>query len=126
MIMKTDYITYVKNILADRLVTAVVVLLILLSLAYCIYVGISLRPSDLQVAVHYTAYGNTSFYREKWYYLISFIVFGALVAIMHSILVIKLYVQGRRQIALLFAWLSILLLVIAWLITWSVFKVAFL
>jgi len=47
--------------------TVMIVVLVLMGLAYCIYVGVSLRPSDLQVAVHYTAFGPTGFYREKWY-----------------------------------------------------------
>lgn len=124
--MKTNFITSLKLILADRLVTAMLVVFILACTAYCIYVGVSLRPSDLQVAVHYTAFGGTSFYREKWYYLISFIMFGLILGVIHSILVVKLYVQERRQMAILFAWLSFLLLLIAWIITNSVLKVAFL
>lgn len=106
--------------------TVMIVVLVLMGLAYCIYVGVSLRPSDLQVAVHYTAFGPTGFYREKWYYLIAFVIFGLLVAVMHSILVVKLYIQGRRQIALLFAWMSLLLIVIAFFMTRAVLKVAFL
>lgn len=124
--MKTNFITSLKLILADRLVTAMLVLFILACAAYCIYVGVSLRPSDLQVAVHYTAFGGTSFYREKWYYLISFIMFGLILGVIHSILIVKLYVQERRQLAILFAWFSFLLLLIAWIITHSVLKVAFL
>lgn len=124
--MKTNFITSLKLILADRLVTVMLVVFILACAAYCIYVGVSLRPSDLQVAVHYTAFGGTSFYREKWYYLISFIMFGLILGVIHSILVVKLYVQERRQMAILFAWFSFLLLLIAWIITNSVLKVAFL
>jgi hypothetical protein len=124
--MKTNFITSLKLILSDRLITVMLVLFILSCIAYCIYVGVSLRPSDLQVAVHYTAFGGTSFYREKWYYLISFIVFGLILAVVHSILVVKLYVQERRQMAVLFAWFSFLLLLITWIITRSVLKVAFL
>jgi hypothetical protein len=124
--MKTNIITSVKLLLADRLLTVLTILLILSCLVYCIYVGISLRPSDLQVAVHYTAFGGTTFYRDKWYYLITFIGFGALIATMHPILVMKLYVQGRRQMALLFLCISLLLVVIVWFMTWSVLKVAFL
>lgn len=124
--MKSDITNAVKLIFADRLVAVVILLLCLLCLAYCIYVGVSLRPNDLQVAVHYTAFGKTTFYREKWYYLITFVVFGALIATMHTALTVKLYTQGRRQVALLFAWLSILLVIIAWAITWSILRVAFL
>jgi hypothetical protein len=124
--MKENFITSLKLILSDRLVTVMLAIFILACIAYCIYVGVSLRPSDLQVAVHYTAFGGTSFYSEKWYYLISFIVFGLILAVIHPILVVKLYVQERRQMAILFAWFSYLLLLIAWIITSSVLKVAFL
>ena len=108
------------------MVAALLLLMIIAALAYSVYVGISLRPSDLQVAVHYTAFGETSFYRDKWYYLISFIFFGIVVAIMHTALILKLYVQERREIAILFGWLSLLIIVIAWAITRSVLGVAFL
>jgi hypothetical protein len=124
--MKSNFITALKLILADRLVTTLLVLFILACTAYCIYVGVSLRPSELQVAVHYTAFGSTGFYREKWFYLLSFIMFGLTLGVIHSILIVKLYVQERRQIAILFTWLSFLLLLIAWVITHSVLKVAFL
>lgn len=124
--MKSNFITSLKLILSDRLMTILLVAFVLACLSYCIYVGVSLRPSDLQVAVHYTAFGETSFYREKWYYLISFIMFGLILAAVHSILIVKLYVQERRQIAILFTWFSFLLLLIAWIMTHSVLGIAFL
>jgi hypothetical protein len=125
-IMKDTLINSIKPVLADRLMTALLFVFILACIVYCVYVGVSLRPSDLQVAVHYTAFGETSFYRDKWYYLITFIVFGLLLAGMHTTLIIKMYAQGRRQIALLFVWLSLLLLMIAWLMTWATLRIAFL
>jgi hypothetical protein len=124
--MKTNAFNSIKLILTDRLMAALLIVFILACLAYCIYVGVSLHPSDLQVAVHYTAFGQTSFYREKWYYLISFIIFGAVLATVHTALVVKIYAQGRRQIALLFIFLSMLILLIAWFMTWSVLRIAFL
>jgi hypothetical protein len=124
--MKKNLINSIKPILSDRLVVVLIFVFIILCVLYGVYVGVSLRPSDLQVAVHYTAFGDTSFYREKWYYLITFIIFGLLLAVSHTAITIKLYVQGRRQIAISFILLSVLLLVIAWFIAWSVLKVAFL
>ena len=124
--MKENIITALKLIVADRLVAALLGGFIVLCLGYCLYVGLSLRPSDLQVAVHYTSFGETNFYRAKWYYLLSFVLFGLGLAIFHTILAIKLYVQERRQIALAFIGLSFLLLLIAWIMTRSVLKVAFL
>ena len=124
--MKKNLINSIKPILSDRLVVVLIFVFIILCVLYGVYVGVSLRPSDLQVAVHYTAFGDTSFYREKWYYLITFIIFGLLLAVSHTAITIKLYVQGRRQIAISFILLSALLLVIAWFVAWSVLKVAFL
>jgi hypothetical protein len=124
--MKATFTTSLKTILADRLLTVLLVVFLLACIAYCIYVGVSLQPSDLQVAIHYTAYGETNFYREKWYYLLSFIAFGLIVAVMHSVLATKIYLQGRRPLAILFLGLSFLVILIAWFITWSVLKIAFL
>lgn len=124
--MKTDVINTAKTILADRLMTVLLIVLILLCAAYSTYVILSLHPSDLQVAVHYTAYGGTTFYRDKWYYLITFVVFGIMVGILHTLLAAKVYMQGRREMALLFIAVSYLLMIVTWIITWSVLKVAFL
>lgn len=123
--MKDNIIHALKLVLADRVVTVLLGGMILLAIVYAIYVGISLHPSDLQVAVHYTAFGETNYYREKWYYLLSFVGFGAIVAVLHSALAVKFYALEKRQLAIFFIWLSILLLVIAWFLTTAVLKVAF-
>lgn len=124
--MKSDFITYSKQVLADRAVTIMVAAVILCSLLYCMYVGVSLRPSQLQVAVHYTAFGETFYYRDQWYYLLSFIAFGVLFAVLHSSLIVKLLVMNKRQVALVFGWFSLALLLIAILITHAVLGIAFL
>lgn len=124
--MKTTIINSIKPLLSDRFMVVLTVVFILLTLFYCVYVGVSLRPSDLQVAVHYTAFGETNFYREKWFYLINFIVFGLLIVVTHTILTVKLYSQGRRQIALLFLWLSLLLMTVVFLLTRAILGIAFL
>jgi hypothetical protein len=124
--MKTQLITSLKQIASDRLMVVLLSVFILACLAYCLYVGVSLRPSDLQVAVHYSAFGETRFYREKWYYLLSFIMFGLILAVVHTALIVKMYVQERRQLALLFTYLSFGILLITWILTHSILNVAFL
>ena len=124
--MKTNLLTAIKLVAADRLMAVLTIMMILAALVYCVFVAVSLQPSDLQVAVHYTAFGETSFYREKWYYLLSFVAFGLIVAVIHTALILKLYTLEQRQLAVLFAWLSILIIIIATAITQSVLKVAFL
>jgi hypothetical protein len=123
--MKNNIIRSIKLILADRPVTVLLIGLVVACLVYCLYVGLSLRPSDLQVAVHYTAFGETNFYREKWYYLLSFIGFGLIVAILHSAIAVKLYVLERRQLAIVFILISLLVLIVGWILTGAVLRVAF-
>ncbi len=124
--MKTTLVDSLKTLLTDRLITVLMIVFILACIVYGVYVVVSLHPSDLQVAVHYTAYGGTNFYREKWYYLLTFVIFGLLLATIHTILAAKIYLQGRRPLAVLFIGLSFLILLIAWLITRSVLNIAFL
>jgi len=115
-----------KQFLEDRLLATLAIALAVLAIVYSIYVGVSLQPSDLQVAVHYTAFGDTNFYRDKWYYLATFIGFGLIFAIAHPILAVKLFMQDRRDIALIFLIISLFLLVVAWFLTSAILGVAFL
>ena len=124
--MKNIALQSIKNILSDRLLVGLIVAVITGAVAYSIFVIFSLQPSDLQVAVHYTAFGETNFYRDKWYYLLSFIGFGAVIAFVHTALIVKLFSQGNRQLAIAFAGLSLLILFIATIITLSILKIAFL
>lgn len=100
------------------------VTIILLGIAYCIYLGLSIKPRDLQVAIQYTSFGPTNLYKEKWYYLFSFIIFGLFILISHIVIIIKMLESGRRQLAIMFGYLTILVLVIAIIITRSVLGIA--
>ncbi len=95
-------------------------------IAYIIYVAFNLSPSDLQLATRYTSFGETQFYREKWWYLLSFVGFGLLFIVAHIGMLAKLYVIGLRPLAYAFAWLSLLVLVLMFVYTYSVLGIAYL
>lgn len=122
--MKESIISAAKHIFADRPIAIGIGLFLIGCAAYCMYVASSLQPSDLQVAVHYTAFGMTNFYREKWYYLLSFILFGVVMAIVHTVVIVKVHLQERRQLALFLMGLSFLTLFIAWMMTRAVLRIA--
>lgn len=124
--MKSTLLTTIKHVLTDRFMTTLVAALLIVGIAYAVYVALALQPSDLQVAIRYTAFGNTHFYRNKWYYLISFAVFGLLLAVVHGAVAVKLYGRGQRQLAIFLTSLSLFLFVIAWITARSVLRVAFL
>lgn len=122
--MKQTIETLVKRVITDRPFMVLVVVFLAVCLAYCVYVAFSIHPSDLQLAVHYTAFGETGYYREKWQYLISFLLFGIVMAIAHTMIAVKLYNEDRRSFAVGFMWFSFILLAISWVLTWSVLKIA--
>lgn len=116
----------VKKFLGDRTLLSLSMAVIILGLFYVIYIALSLEQSDLQVATRYTAFGETHFYRNKWYYLISFVVFGISLIGVHLALSVKLFDRGHRQLAAGFLALTLLLLIVGWIITRSVLGIAFL
>lgn len=124
--MKTRALTSFKKIAADRVILIYLIIIIALAVAYIGYVLFSVHPNDLQVATHYTVFGETNLYRNKWYYLISFALFGAVLAAAHVGVIVKLFFYDLRSFAIAFSWLTILLIAIAWAFTRSVLGIAFL
>lgn len=112
--------------LKDRVFLALACSLLVLSLIFCLYVGFSLHSSDVQVAVRYTAFGATTYYRDQWYYLVSFIVFIFVGSLLNVALGIRL--QNADQPLLSRGWLAlaIVLVLMSFIITHSVLGIAYL
>ena len=87
------------------------------------YILIAVRPSELQLVTHYTAYGVTHLYRNQWFYLLSFGAFAILVAFLHISLAIKLYITKGHPLAIMFAWMGIGILIFAWVTSFSIINV---
>ena len=113
-----------KQIIADRSLTVAIAALLLVTLAYVIYVSLAISPSELQVVSRYTAYGITNFYRDQWYYLFVFVGFGLLTLVLNTILSVKLLRIKGRMYAISFAWMSVLIMIIAFLAARSILKLA--
>ena len=110
--MKTTVINVSKQILADRPFLLALIALVFFSLAFCLYVTVSLHPSELQVVTHYSAFGTTNFYRDKWFYLAGFIVFGFLNMLIYGALAIP------------FAWLGVVIIAVAGAVIYQLLKIA--
>lgn len=125
--MRNLPIELIKNYFRDRTMLGFTILLLLLGVAYIIFVAVALEPSDLQVATRYTAFGDAHLaYRSKWYYLLSFVVFGALLITVHTAIAVKLHSRGQRYLAMYWLACTALLFMIGWIITRSVLQIAFL
>lgn len=121
--MKTIIIESLKKLIADRYLLILLSAMILLSIILSIIIGFSIHPSELQLVSHYSAYGIMHLYRDQWFYLITFTVFGPIVAILHSIIAIKMLVIRDRSLALVYAWLGIGIIAIGLITSLAVLNV---
>ncbi len=122
--MKSSITHLAKDISSDRHFIVVLIVLSITSLLFSIYVAFNLHPSELQVVTHYTAFGTTNFYRDKWYYLVGFVVLGILNAVIYGALACKIYRHKGRELAIPFAWLGVVMAILASATIYQVLKVA--
>ncbi len=121
--LKTNLIQSTKELLTNRYLTVLSIIIVLLALSLSIYIGVKVHPSDLQLVTHYTAFGVTHLYRDQWFYLLSFIGFAVLTAFFHVAIAIKLYITKGHPLAIAFAWLGIGVLIFAWVTAMSIINV---
>ena len=111
---KKDFLrTPLRPIAADRPFFAALIGVFVVGIIYMLVMGFTLQVRDVQVYVRYTAFGEAHFYKSYWYYLLSFVLFGALVMVVHIGLMVKLYSLQRRQTALFVGAAAVLVLLVA-------------
>ena len=124
--MKQLLRTYWNTLINDRTLFAQAILIAVIGIVYLVYIGLSLAPTDLQIATRYTSFGGTQYYRNKWYYLLAFVLFGVATVVSHLGLSVKLATREMRPLAVAFGWLSIIILGLLFFFTFSVLGVAYL
>ena len=108
---KKDFLrTPLRTIAADRPFFAALIGVFVAGIIYMLVMGFTLQVRDVQVYVRYTAFGEAHFYKSYWYYLLSFVLFGALVMVVDIGLMVKLY---SRQTALFVGAAAVLVLLVA-------------
>ncbi len=122
--MKTLFIEPLKQLSKERRLIIALIVLLVAALSVMIYVGVNIHQNELKIVTHYTAFGSTNFYRDKWYYLITFVVFALVVAVVHSMITLRLLLVKGSEIALGFVWLSVAMIFVAGAIMYQVLKIA--
>ena len=77
--------------------------------------------ADVQIPVRYSAYGQTHIYRDHWYNLYMFPLFGSIIVLTNAFIAAKLIIT-RRYLALGLLSSTILLLVITLLVQNIIFN----
>ena len=124
--LKNSFITSFKELITNRYLTVLSIVLVLLTIGFVLFIFLTVRPSELQQVTHYTAFGVTHLYRDQWFYLLSFAGFAVITAFLHIAIAIKIYITKGHPLALLFAWLGIGIIIFAWLTSlWLINILAF-
>jgi len=122
--MLKDTITHsFKELITNRYLTVLSAVTIVLAVAFVIYIGFVVRPSELQLVTHYTAYGVTHLYRDQWFYLLSFGAFAIIIALINIGMALKVFLTKGHPLAIMFAWFGIGIMVFAWLTSFSIINV---
>lgn len=100
--------------------------ILILAIASIIYFSLRLSVRELQIATRFSDFGETQLYRNKWYYLLNFIGIISVITGAHIALIGKLLAREMRSFAVALGWLTILMIIISFLITYAVFGVAYL
>ena len=121
--MKNTIQSSLRQLVAHRYLLVLNAVIVLLALAFAVYVAVSVRPSELQLVSHYSAFGVTHLYRDQWFYLLAFGLFGLFAAAIHGALSVKLLVVKGPSLAVAFAWIGIFTILMAWVTAAAVINV---
>lgn len=100
-----------KKLSLDRGMFMLYAAIILISIASISYVLINVRPSDLQLVSHYTAFGTTHLYRAIWINQETFFIMIATTAVLHIAIAQMMLEKVSRPIAQIVAWIGIALII---------------
>lgn len=123
-IMKELFIEPAKQLLKERRILTALAVLAFVTVVFVIYVGVNIHPSELKLVTHYTAFGSTNFYRDTWFYLISFVIFGIMILIGHTLITLRLLAAKGSELALGFVWATVVIIFIAGATAYQVLRVA--
>lgn len=121
-----DFKHILQQTIKDRAFLIVTIIMGVLVLLLVVTTSLRISPGELQVPIRYSSYGVTNFYRDKWYYLINFVVVGIVIFLLHVLIGMKLYAAKGRQFALPFMWLGVGIVLIASFMIFALFKVVLL
>ena len=118
-----EYINNFKDIIHNhKSVLAAIVVLLTVSLIASLILLLGIQPSNLQVWFRYANFGE-SFYHTDWAYLISFIVEVIIIAVVNSVVAIKLTASKGKVLSLAFLVISIFLVIFTLFVAINLFGI---
>lgn len=109
---------YIKQLIAqiiklseDRGLFAIYFTMATVALITAIYILFTLRPSDLQLVSHYTAFGSTHLYRANWIDQYKTILISIAILVFHILIARVVADKISRSLAKVIAWAGVIILI---------------
>lgn len=112
-----------KKLIDDRYLLVLSIFTFVLAIVFIVIVLMSIKPSELQLVSHYSAFGVTHLYRDQWFYLYVFAAFQIITMLFHILISVKLLVIKGHSFAISFLWLGLGIMTIGLIIALSVINV---
>lgn len=122
--MYDNFKLLIKQVLFDKVFLSSIVALIAVVVIFCVILSIGIKPSDLQVSIQYTAYGDAHFYRGSWLSLLTFVLFAIITAICNIAVAVKLFVEKGRNFAIVYVLTTIVILMLSGSLLYRVVSIA--
>lgn len=109
--MKT-IINLFKPIIKDRKMLSLLFAIFLIGIIFFITMILNSEASESLIYSRYTVFGSAHLYKESWTYRIFLGIFGPIVSFIHTVIIAKIYKVSSRRNAIIFAFLSIIVIII--------------
>jgi hypothetical protein len=113
---------YFKIIAKDRLVIFFMILIFILGIIFFISTMLGVHFYDRMIYARYTVFGSEHFYKDVWFTRIFLASLGLIIAIVHNVIIVKIYKVSGRKMALFFLSITILLAIISFLIASAILR----
>jgi hypothetical protein len=107
-----QYRDHFKTVIQDRPYLFLMIAIAFVALVGSIYVLATVEPRDIQVATQYTSFGETNYYKGRWYSLYGYALLFITIAISHAALMVKFHALERRDFGVLFGAGTIMVLIV--------------
>lgn len=122
--MNIDLISSIKNLFNHRYLVILLIIFSVECIASLVLLAVLIQPTELQVVVHYTGFGSTNFYRDKWIYLLTFPGFVLISYALYVVLTYRILVVKGNHLAAAVAWLGIFTVAVASVFFYQILKIA--
>jgi len=110
--MQIDYKQMLKTTLSDRTYLAVIVGMVVMALVATLYIILTVETRDIQVTTRFASFGETNYYKGKWYELYQFALLAIAIAGAHSALMLKFRALNHRNFGIVFGLATMLIILV--------------